>query len=72
MSKYLLLQTASPDAVVRLERTKLVHEERHIKQIYFDRQHHESIADFLGYHVNSYVGEGGLLMQVSTIKPSSM
>lgn len=66
MSKYLLLQTASPDAVVRLEKTVLVDEKMEVKRIYFQQQHHESLEDFLNHHVHGSHGQDGLLMQVST------
>ena len=62
LSKYFLLQTASPDAIVRLERTDMDPDNESLK-IYFERQHHESIDDFLHYHVHDGQREG-LLMQV--------
>lgn len=61
VSKYLLLQTAAPDAIVRLERTALAGEKKEIEDIYFHHQHHSSIEDFLDHHVNS---KHPLLMQV--------
>lgn len=64
MSKYLLLQTASPDAIVRLERTDLAEEKRDIESIYFEQQHHNSIEDFLVHHVHGLHRDVGLLMQV--------
>ncbi len=63
MSKYLLLQTASPDAVVRLKRTDLTDEKMAIKHVYFEQQHHNSIEDFLKHHVYDH-RETGLLLQV--------
>ncbi len=62
LSKYFLLQTAPPDAIVRLERTDLADESKVIKQIYFEQQSHESIDNFLNYHVQDQ--REGLLMQV--------
>ncbi len=56
-----MLQTASPDAIMRLENTELADEKREIERIYFKKQHHNSIEDFLINHVHSLVG---LLMQV--------
>ncbi len=67
MSKYLLLQTASPDAVVRLVKTVLANEKKEIKRIYFQQQHHESLEDFLNHHVHGSHGQDGLLMQVNAI-----
>lgn len=65
LSKYFLLQTASPDAIVRLEQTALADENTLLKSIYFEQQHHESIEDYLRYHVHDVQREG-LLMQVHT------
>lgn len=64
VSKYLLLQTAAPDAIVRLEHTALAREKRAIESIYFQNQHHTSIEDFLDHLVNGECAESGLLMQV--------
>ena len=64
MSKYLLLETAAPDAIVRLEHTALADKKREIKDIYFQQQHHSSIEDFLNHHVNGKRADSGLLMQV--------
>ena len=64
-SQYLLLQTASPDALVRLESTPLADQREEVSRLYFQEQHHSSIEDFLTHHIqrNSTRG-GGLLMQV--------
>jgi len=63
-SKYLLLRTASPDALVRLGHTQLSEEEQQqLHKIYFDEQHHSSIEDFLVHHLQQCEG-GGVLMQV--------
>ena len=64
LSKFLLLETASPDSIVRLRNTKLVEETKAIKKIYFEQQHHHSINDFLTYQVHSNHRDSGLLMQV--------
>ena len=63
MCKFLLLQTAAPDAIIRLEHTKLVNEKKEIEDIYFRQQHHRSIEDFLKYSL--HVQDTGKLMQVS-------
>ena len=67
MSQYLLLQTASPDALVRLEYTQLADQREELSRLYFQEQHHNSIEDFLAHHIqmNNTQG-GGLLMQVET------
>lgn len=60
-----MIQTASPDAIVRLKRTDLAEESDEIRQIYFEQQPHESIEDFLNYHVkDAGHDERGCLMQV--------
>ena len=64
MSKYLLLQTAAPDAIVRLKNTVLADKKKEIENIYFQQQKHSSIEDFLNHHVNGECAESGLLMQV--------
>ena len=63
-SQYLLLQTAAPDAIVRLKSTKLASEQAEIQKIYFKEQHHESMEDFLIHHVHENDTHSGLLMQV--------
>lgn len=63
-SKFLLLQTASPDAIVRLECTALSDEKDSINRIYLEKQHHRSIVKFLRYFVQNSETEGGLLLQV--------
>ncbi len=60
-----MLQTASPDAIVRLERTDLIDEKKAIENMYFQQQQHNSIDEFLKVHVHDDHGEAGLLMQVS-------
>ena len=67
MSKFLLLQTAAPDAIVRLERTDLAGERKVIEDIYFRQQHHSSIEDFLNHHIHDCEAETGLLMQVCAL-----
>ena len=67
MSQYLLLQTASPDALVRLEYTQLADQREELSRIYFQEQHHNSIEDFLAHHIQANNTQGGgLLMQVET------
>ena len=64
MSQFLLLQTAAPDAIMRLEHTKLAEVKREIEIIYFKKQHHDSIEDFLNHHIHESDLESGLLLQV--------
>ena len=67
LSKFLLLQTASPDAIIRTKESSLNEKERSmIRDIYFSLQHHMSVEDFLDYHLQEEkAGNAGqLLMQV--------
>ena len=65
MSKFLLLQTASPDAIVRLEHTALSDEKDSISRIYSEEQYHRSMTEFLHHFVHTPEAEGGLLLQVT-------
>ena len=62
----MLLQTASPDALFRLENSPLADQEEELLELYFHQQHHDSLEDFLAHHLlrNGTSGES-LLMQVS-------
>ena len=66
-SKSLLVQMATPDALIRLQHTQLAAEER--KR--YTEQHHDSIKDFLCHHLKRplYVVDDdeymGLLLHVS-------
>ena len=59
-----MLQTASPDAIVRLECTALADEKESINQIYSEEQYHRSMSEFLQHFIHDYYAEGGLLLQV--------
>ena len=65
LSQYLLLQMASPDALIRLDKTDLAGERDDLSKLYFESQCHQSIHDFLLHYTAGTVSEGGLLMQVS-------
>lgn len=67
LSKFLLLQTASPDGIIRLERTALSSEMSNIRDIYFKEQCHHSIGDFLNCNIHGQITHSGLLMQASEI-----
>ena len=60
----LLLQTASPDAFVRLENTPLADQQADLLKLYNDVQHHTSLEDFLQHHLRQSGLLGGLLLQV--------
>ena len=65
-SKKLLLQMASPDALIRLHNTTLSLDQEKLKKIYFYEQHHGSIVQFLQHHFyDGQSHQSGLLIQVS-------
>ena len=61
LSKFLLLQISTPDAIVHLATTKLKSEKKDIEEIYFEQQHHDSMSDFLRHHAYE---DNGQLIQV--------
>ena len=63
-SLYLLLQTASDDALIRLKRTDLADKQQELMYMYFKEQHHGSIVDFLGHYLKEDKSQDGLLLQV--------
>ena len=71
-SKSLLIQMASPDALIRLQCTRLTDERKNITTTYTE-QHHGSIRDFIYHHLQRQSDEededGGLLLHVSTVHP---
>lgn len=65
-SKRILLQMASPDALIRLKLTRLDDKREKFLKIYYFEQHHGSIVEFLNHHLNeSQHDSAGLLLQVS-------
>ena len=67
MSQYLLLQMASPDALIRLKCTALADQQEQLSQTYFSEQCHGSITEFLSHNLsNTSVLERGKLIQVSS------
>ena len=70
-SKSLLVQMATPDALIRLKHTQLAAEERKSIIVTYTEQHHDSIKDFLFHHLKRplYVVDDdeymGLLLHVS-------
>ena len=65
-SKKILLQMASPDALVRLESTSLQNKKDKMLQIYYFDQQHGSLLHFLKYHLkNKLQGQTTCLLQVS-------
>lgn len=63
LSQFLLLQTAAPDAIVRLQITRLEGREA-IEEMYFQKLHLHSIEEFLKDQFQRCEGKGGLLIQV--------
>ena len=67
LSRYLLLQIASDDALIRLKRTSLADHQKEFMQVYFSEQHHDSIISFVCHHLKDDGSTSdGLLMQVCT------
>ena len=64
----LLLQMASPDALIRLERSRLKGKQKELTKAYFFDQCHDSLIQFLDYHLHhDERSASGLLMQVSDL-----
>lgn len=60
----MLLQTASPDALIRLKHSPLADQREELLKVYF-QQHRGSLEDFLAYHLQTNGTQGeSLLMQV--------
>ncbi|KAL2078388.1 hypothetical protein ACEWY4_026073 [Coilia grayii] len=52
-AKTLLLNCATPDSVLRLKYSDLGNQEREeLQQMYFHKQHHRSLRDFINRHLN--------------------
>ena len=65
LSQYLLLQTATDDAIVRLEKTSLAEQQKKFIHIYFSEQHHNSVVAFVKHHLKNHSdSHEALLMQV--------
>ena len=64
-SKNILLEMASPDALIRLQNTSLADEQKRLSHTYFTEQSHGSIVQFLVNQFSNNDSESGLLIQVS-------
>ena len=64
-SKDILLEMASPDALIRLKNTSLADEQKKLNHTYFIEQNHGSIVQFLSNQLSNDYSEDGLLIQVS-------
>ena len=66
LSQYFILLTASDDALIRLKKTALADKQNELVQLYFSKQHHNSIVDFMQHQIDCDDGsQNGLLVQVS-------
>ena len=64
-SQYLLLQMASPDALVWLKDTTLASSAEELRKVYFIEQHHGSMRKFLSHHLKNVTNvDQGTLIQV--------
>ena len=63
-SKWLLLQTASPAALIRLRSSSLRSEVQGLNDIYFHHQYHSSLREFLSNKLIESAPTEGLLIQV--------
>ena len=62
LSQYLMLQTATDDAIVRVKNTVLSDHQEKFIQVYFSEQHHNSIIDFVQHHLNHHDASNRRLM----------
>ena len=77
--KRLLLYTACPDALIRLQNGALKNDMEELCHIYFSEQHHSSFQDFMRAHASAHnsnnyfqVSNGNLGMRLSMICTSYM
>ena len=64
-SKWLLLQTASPAALIRLRSSSSLRSEvQGLNDIYFHHQYHSSLREFLSHKLIESAPTEGLLIQV--------
>lgn len=63
-SKHLLLQTASPDAVIRLEVVSPA-DFKDLEHAYTSHQYYDCLSKFLKHHISGTV-DNGTMMQVCT------
>lgn len=66
-SKLILLNCATPDAVVRLDCTSLSNvESEHLSRVYFEDQKHNSLAEFILSHIQQEGCSGAFFTEVTT------
>ena len=65
LSQFLLLQTASDDSLIRLQRTTIADQQEELMNLYYSVQHHSSVIEFVQHHMlNDSESTHGLLLQV--------
>lgn len=67
----MLLQMASPDALIRLKYTPLKNEQQKLCEIYFEEQKHDSLVDFMENQFEK-AGDDNVSIQVSILKISTI
>lgn len=65
MSKHLLLQIATPEAILRLKHSDLADIKGEVEQVYFQQQCHRSVEAFFNRYMNKSYCNTGALMQVT-------
>ena len=65
LSKYLMLQTAPEDALIRLKETRLADSFNQQIQLYF-KFHFSTVSEFLKYHISSSYQGSGQMFQITT------
>ncbi|XP_072098497.1 E3 ubiquitin-protein ligase rnf213-alpha-like [Mobula birostris] len=66
-ARWVLLNCATPDSVVRLTNSELpTHAADMVMQKYFEEQHHDSLADFIHSHIKSGVQSWAVFTEVTT------
>ncbi|XP_067936897.1 E3 ubiquitin-protein ligase rnf213-alpha-like [Watersipora subatra] len=64
-AKFHLLQCATGEAVLRLEKTQLNREAKRIQEIYMKEQHHETLLQYLNFELSNRGGKSKLIQATS-------
>lgn len=74
LAKSLLLNCATPDAVVRLKFSDLSNQDKEkLQRLYFQQQHHHSLRDFLGACLNTHQDSSKFLeVRLKSQPPASL
>uniref|UniRef100_A0A8C4TA23 RING-type E3 ubiquitin transferase n=1 Tax=Erpetoichthys calabaricus TaxID=27687 RepID=A0A8C4TA23_ERPCA len=66
-AKYLLLNCATPDSVLRLKKSHLGHREcTELRRKYFHEQHHRSLIDYMGHCLKVCEGQSSTFVEITT------